>query len=468
MGKISYEKFCMLLDSFDEFNEVTFLGLQQKFGLDKVKSYFERRANSLDEENFMAFAKKFQYYFDNVCKKDYNYSVEDKRIDTVGYIMLVNNGNSGNAMTPNEEKLFGQYLKDSRKSKYLIINDPTFSILYPRLNIPILIKSMLSVIDYSKAISLLKELKSLPYMLNDEGILKEDGIYIKKYLKYFSDKRPCENELKIVFPELNFNNATSLDDNTLFSELDLVKKCIVAKYNFFMRNLRWANIISTNHPFARTRLDEILQEASIGLIKAVNKFDIDRGCKFLTYATWWINNSINRAVPDIVNEIRKPIDLYLTFIKYKKYVNSYRQENGYDPSLELIAENLSLTIKQIKELIDAFKEPISLDAPVDVDGKKTTYGYLVEDVRYHTDETVMDSMLPQLCERAMRETLTSKEIMVLKKRFGIDTETGKKIRLETLGEEMGVSRERVRQIEIRALGKLNKKDIKYSLKDYLG
>ena len=216
MEKISYEKFCMLLDSFDEFNEVTFLGLQQKFGLDKVKSYFERRANSLDEENFMAFAKKFQYYFDNVCKKDYNYSVEDKRIDTVGYIMLVNNGNSGNAMTPNEEKLFGQYLKDSRKSKYLIINDPTFSILYPRLNIPILIKSMLSVIDYSKAISLLKELKSLPYMLNDEGILKEDGIYIKKYLKYFSDKRPCENELNIVFPELNFNNATSLDDNTLF------------------------------------------------------------------------------------------------------------------------------------------------------------------------------------------------------------------------------------------------------------
>lgn len=169
MEKISYEKFCMLLDSFDEFNEVTFLGLQQKFGLEKVKSYFERRANSLDEENFMAFAKKFQYYFDNVCKKDYNYSVEDKRIDTFGYIMLVNNGNSGNAMTTNEEKLYGQYLKESRKSKYLIIEDQTFSILYPRINISTLIKSMLSVSDYEQAISLLRGIKSLPYMLNDEG-----------------------------------------------------------------------------------------------------------------------------------------------------------------------------------------------------------------------------------------------------------------------------------------------------------
>ncbi len=465
MEKISYEKFEKLLDSFDEFNKVTFLGLQEKFGFKVVKSYFERKINSLSEEEFMKFAKKYAYYFDYVCKKDYDYSIEDKKIDTVGYITLVNNGNSGSAMTPNEEKLYGQYLKESRKSKYLIIEDQTFSILYPRINISTLIKSMLSVSDYEQAISLLRGIKSLPYSLNDEGILKEDGSYIKNYLKLFSDRRPCESEVKIAFPDLDFNNAVSLDDKTLFSEMDLVKKCIVAKYNFFIRNLRWVNILSTNHPFSRTRLDEILQEASLGLIKAVNKFDIDKGCKFLTYATWWINNNINRSVPDIVNEIRKPMDLFLTFIKYKKFVNSYRQENGFDPSLELIADNLGLSILQIKTLIRTFKEPLSLDAPVDVDNQKATFGHLVEDERYCTDSQVIEQLLPQLCKDAIEQTLSAREIMVIKSRFGIDT--GEVIKLEKLGEQMGITRERVRQIEKSALKKLYRKDKKYGLKEYL-
>lgn len=463
MEKISYEKFCALLDSFNEFNEVTFLGLQQKFGLDIVKSYIDRRANSLNEEDFITFAKKFQYYFDSVCKKEYDYELDNDR-DTVGYMMISNNGNSGSVLSVNEEKLYGNYLKESRKSQYLILPDSTGKVLYPRINIPVLLKSVANVENYSNAIALLKSLKSLPYTLNDECILKDDGVYIKKYLKLFGEHRPCENDIKQLFPEFNFELAP-LDDETLFTELDLVKKCIVAKYNFFIRNLRWANVLSVKHPFARTCLDDILQEASFGLIRAINKFDIDKGCKFSTYATWWINQSINRAVPDIINAVRKPVDAVFAFNKYKKYVNSYRQEYGEEPTLDMIADNLGLSILQIKTLIRTFKEPLSLDAPVDVDNQKATFGHLVEDERYCTDSQVIEQLLPQLCKDAIEQTLSAREIMVIKSRFGIDT--GEVIKLEKLGEQMGITRERVRQIEKSALKKLYRKDKKYGLKEYL-
>lgn len=239
-------------------------------------------------------------------------------------------------------------------------------------------------------------------------------------------------------------------------------KAEMAKRKLIQANLRLVVSIAKKYAGQGVLFMDLVQDGSLGLIKAAEKFDYSKNCKFSTYATWWIKQSIMRAISNNSRTIRIPIHMADKIRKYKRVYSELNFELGREPKESEIAEKMGLTLKNIATIKRAIlKEPISLETPVTED---LCIGDYIEDTSYNAPDKSANLKTMEKQVAQLLDTLPEREQKIINCRFGICGE--KAHTLEELGQKMGYSKERIRQLEAVAINRIREKNI-IQFKDYI-
>ncbi len=281
---------------------------------------------------------------------------------------------------------------------------------------------------------------------SDSGELISTDDPVKVYLKEIG-------RVPLLTPEEEVDLAIRIADGDLN-----------AKKRLSEANLRLVVSIAKRYLGRGMQFLDLIQEGNLGLIKAVEKFDYTKGFKFSTYATWWIRQAITRAIADQARTIRIPVHMVETINKVKKVSTQILHEKGHEPTAEEIAEKLDMSVDKVREIVRVAQEPVSLETPIGEEEDSHLGDFIPDsDTPAPADEASHALLKEQLQE--VLSTLTPREAKVLKLRFGL--EDGKSRTLEEVGTEFQVTRERIRQIEAKALRKLRHPSRSKKLKDYL-
>lgn len=264
------------------------------------------------------------------------------------------------------------------------------------------------------------------------------------------DVLPIEDHVKMYLKDIGRIKLLSGDE-----EIELAKRIadgdIEARNVLVEANLRLVVSIAKRYIGRGMGLLDLIQEGNSGLIKAVEKFDYTKGYKFSTYATWWIRQAITRALADQSRTIRIPVHMVETMHRIQRCSRQILQEKGRDATVEEISELSGMAVDKVREVMQMAQEPISIDSPVGEDEESSIGEFIADESSPEPDEIVGKTMLREQISEVLK-TLTEREENVIRMRFGLDD--GVPRTLEEVGREFDITRERIRQIEAKALRKL--------------
>ena len=321
----------------------------------------------------------------------------------------------------------------------------------------------------------LKEIGRVPLLSSDEEVQLALDILAGSQAEdqkkeAFPDIWKIEKNIKLTEPQrkAQLEEARKSLTPEQIAHLDaldeVLRKGEKAKQRLSEANLRLVVSIAKRYVGRGMQFLDLIQEGNLGLIKAVEKFDHTKGFKFSTYATWWIRQAITRAIADQARTIRIPVHMVETINKVIRVSRQLLQELGHDPTPEEIAEEMSMPVERVREILKIAQEPVSLETPIGEEEDSHLGDFIPDEDAPVPAEAASHTLLKEQLSSVL-STLTPREEKVLRLRFGL--EDGRPRTLEEVGHEFEVTRERIRQIEAKALRKLRHPSRSKKLKDFL-
>lgn len=283
------------------------------------------------------------------------------------------------------------------------------------------------------------------------------------YDSSLSDSIAIDDPVKIYLKEIGRVPLLSPDEEIELAQR-MQKGDSAAKKRLAEANLRLVVSIAKRYGGRGMSFLDLIQEGNLGLIKAVEKFDYTKGFKLSTYATWWIRQSITRAIADQARTIRIPVHMVETITKVKKISSQLLHQNGRDPSADEIAEALDMPVERVREIMRIAQDPVSLETPIGEEEDSHLGDFLPDENAPEPTEAASQVLLKEQLNQVLG-TLTEREEKVLRLRFGL--EDGRSRTLEEVGQMFNVTRERIRQIEAKALRKLRHPNRSNKVKDFI-
>ena len=295
----------------------------------------------------------------------------------------------------------------------------------------------------------MKEKEPKKLILDDEAITKDLTINdpVRMYLKEIGQIKLLTMEEELELAD-RINSGDERAKNTLAEA-----------------NLRLVVSIAKRYVGRGMLFLDLIQEGNIGLMKAVDKFDVTKGYKFSTYATWWIRQAITRAIADQARTIRVPVHMVETINKLARIQRQLTLELNREPTEEELAKKMNLSVEKIRDIYKISQEPVSLETPIGEEDDSHLGDFVPDERNMSPEDYATNEMLKDEISEVLL-TLTEREERVIRLRFGL--EDGKSRTLEEVGQMFGVTRERIRQIEAKALRKLRHPSRSRKLKDYMG
>lgn len=296
-------------------------------------------------------------------------------------------------------------------------------------------------------------------LLNDFDV--EDDL--NKALELGDESGAIDDPVKIHLREIGKIPLLSAEEEVELAER-IAQGDEQARDRLIVANMRLVVSIAKHYVGRGMPLLDLIQEGYSGLIKAVEKFDHTKGYKFSTYATWWIRQSITRAIADQARTIRIPVHMVETISRVKKMQNKLLHENGHEPTVDEVATELNMTPDKVREIIRIAQDPVSLESPVGEEEDSYLGDFIPDEDAPAPIDTAMQSVFKDELNKALN-TLPEREREVLKFRYGVGYDRAHT--LEEVGRQFAVTRERIRQIEAKALRKLRSQSKSKALRVFL-